>query len=95
MYVHVYYEFLYARKTKDGFEAVLRKHAGSLLFGLLKDKGNIVWENEEGCKGILNWAVTDKPNSTGTTLKIINYNIEEMEKALNEIKKLKSDTLNR
>lgn len=90
MYVHVYYEFLSAEKASKGYGAKLRKHAGSLLFGLIKDKGNIVWESEEGCKDILNWAETDKPNATGSTLRIINYNIHEMNKALFEIEKIKA-----
>ncbi|MCL6267184.1 hypothetical protein [Flagellimonas myxillae] len=90
MYIHVYYEFVSAEKTADGYGANLRKHAGSLLFGLLRDKGNMVWETEQGCREILGYAETDRPNATGTTLKIINYNIREMGKALSAIQKIKS-----
>lgn len=88
MYVHIYYEFISASK-EEKYGATLRKHAGSLLFGLLKDKGSLVWESEEGCKEILNWSLEDQPNASGATLKIINYNIREMNKALKEIQRLK------
>ena len=83
---HAYYEFIAARKEDGRIGAILGKHAGDFLWGLIKSNRIEVWEPEDGCRDILRWAEEGLAKGDGA---IARYNIREMNKALNAIRSLK------
>ena len=83
---HAYYEFISAGKEDGQIGVALGKHAGDFLWGLIKSNRIEVWESEDGCRDILRWAEEGLDKGDGA---IARYNIREMNKALNAIRRLK------
>ena len=81
-----YYKFISAKQTNDKISVTLRKHAGELLWGLFLLAPMDVGESEQGCVRILN---AGKRGLAEGEKSMSKYNIREMTKALNAIRRLK------
>ncbi|HAA23891.1 MAG TPA: hypothetical protein DCR93_05090 [Cytophagales bacterium] len=87
--IYVYYDFIKAGVHEDGTGwAQFRKHAGRFLL-FFKDKGNLIGENEQGCKWLNETYQQGLKKADGMEKRKLMYVIGEIEKALSEIERLK------